>query len=65
MARIMRCTDNHFFVASEGKLMFGSLHLGPFKKMQCPVDGKIVTVGYVKAENLTREQLEEAQKYRA
>jgi hypothetical protein len=65
MARIMRCTDGHFVTASESKLLFGSVHLGPFKKMQCPVDGKIVTVGSVKAENLTQDQLEQAQTYRS
>ena len=62
--RIMRCTDGHLFVASESSRLFGSLHLGPFRRMQCPVDGKIVMVGNVRAKTLTPEQIEEAQKYR-
>ena len=62
--RIMRCTDGHLFVASGSSRLFGSLHLGPFRRMQCPIDGKIVMVGNVRAKSLTREQIAEAQKYR-
>lgn len=62
--RFMRCTDGHFFVSSESSRLFGSVHLGPFRKMQCPVDGKFVTVGNVRKANMTAEQVEEALKYR-
>lgn len=62
--RIMRCTDGHLFVASETSRLFNSVHLGPFREMQCPVDGKIVTVGNVRADTLTPQELEEARKYR-
>jgi hypothetical protein len=63
--RIMRCTDGHLFVASQTSRLFGSVHLGPFRRMQCPVDGKIVTVSNVRADTLTPEELEEARKHRA
>jgi hypothetical protein len=62
--RIMRCSDGHLFVSGESSRLFGSVHLGPFRKMQCPVDGKIVTVGNVRADSLTAEQLEEAERHR-
>jgi hypothetical protein len=63
--RIMRCTDGHLFVAGQTSRLFGSVHLGPFRRMQCPVDGKIVTASNVKADTLTPEELEEARKHRA
>lgn len=62
--RVLRCTDGHLFVSSESSRLFGSVHLGPFRKIQCPVDGKIVTAGNVSAKSLTPEQLQQAQKYR-
>lgn len=62
--RIMHCTDGHLFVASQTSRLFGSVHLGPFRRMQCPVDGKIVTVSNVRADTLTPEELEEARKHR-
>lgn len=63
--RIMRCADGHLFVMSQTSRLFNSIHLGPLRLMQCPVDGKIVLVGNVRANTLTPEQLEQAQKYRA
>jgi hypothetical protein len=62
--RILRCTDGHLFVSSESSRLFGSIHMGPFRYMQCPVDGKMVKCGNVRAASLTPEQLEEAQRYR-
>jgi hypothetical protein len=62
--RILRCTDGHLFVSSTSSRLFGSLHLGPFRRIQCPVDGKIVTAANVRASTLTPEQLQEAQKHR-
>jgi hypothetical protein len=62
--RVLRCSDGHLFVSSESSRLFGSVHLGPVRKMQCPVDGKFVTVGNVRADSLTDEQLAEAERYR-
>jgi hypothetical protein len=62
--RILRCTDGHLFVSSASSRLFGSIHLGPLRRIQCPVDGKIVTAGNVRASSLTPEQLQEARKYR-
>ena len=42
--RILRCTDGHLFVSSETSRLFGSVHLGPVRRMQCPVDRKIMNV---------------------
>jgi len=61
--RILRCSDGHLFVSSESSRLFGSVHMGPFRKMQCPVDGKIVTCGNVREASLTPEQLAEARRY--
>jgi hypothetical protein len=62
--RILRCTDGHLFVSTTSSRLFRSIHLGPVRKIRCPVDGKIVTAGNVRASSLTPEQLQEAQKYR-
>jgi hypothetical protein len=62
--RILRCTDGHLFVSSASSRLFGSIHLGPVRKIQCPVDGNIVTASNVRASALTPEQLQEAEKYR-
>jgi hypothetical protein len=43
--------------------LFGSVHLGPVRRMQCPVDGKIVNVSNVPETTLSSEQLEEARMY--
>src|SRR3977135_1207282 len=62
--RILRCSDGHLFTSSESSRLFGSIHMGPFRKMQCPVDGKVVTCGNVREASLTPEQLEEARRYK-
>jgi sugar/nucleoside kinase (ribokinase family) len=62
--RILRCSDGHLFTSSESSRLFGSIHLGPFRRMQCPVDGKIVMCGNVREASLTPEQLEEARRFR-
>ncbi|MGN6175850.1 MAG: hypothetical protein ACTHPS_23305 [Streptosporangiaceae bacterium] len=61
--RILRCTDGHLFVSSETSRLFGSVHLGPVRRMQCPVDGKIVNVANVRQDTLTPEQVEEARRF--
>ena len=61
--RVQRCADGHLFVSTPQSRIFGSVHLGPFRRMQCPVDGKIVTVANVRTKTLTAEQLEDARRY--
>jgi hypothetical protein len=63
--RVLRCSDGHLFVSHESSRLFGSIHLGPMRLMQCPVDGKMRMCGNVRAKNLTPEQLAEAQRYQA
>lgn len=63
--RILRCPDGHLFTSREGSRLFGSIHLGPARLMQCPVDGKWRMMGNVRADTLSDEQLEEAEKYEA
>ena len=48
--RILRCPDGHRFVSGETSRLFGSVHLGPVSRMQCPADGKIVNVSHVRAD---------------
>jgi hypothetical protein len=62
--RIQRCSDGHLFVSTESSRLFGSVHLGPFRRMQCPVDGKIVTVSNVRARSLTPEELQRARQHK-
>lgn len=61
--RVLRCSDGHFFVATETSRLFGSIHMGPYRLMRCPVDGKMRMCGNVPAKDLTPEQLEEAKRY--
>ncbi|GAB3916696.1 hypothetical protein GCM10011575_25310 [Microlunatus endophyticus] len=63
--RVMRCSNNHLFVATQGSRLFSSIHLGPFRVMQCPLDGKVGMCGNVDANSLSPQQLEEASHYRA
>jgi len=51
-------------VSSQASRLFGSVHLGPFRRMQCPVDGKIMTCSNVRQRTLTPEQLQDARRYR-
>jgi len=62
--RILRCSDGHLFTSSQGRRLFGSVHLGPKRLMQCPVDGEWRVAGNVRASTLTPEQLDEAHRYR-
>ena len=62
--RVMRCSNGHLFTAGEGKRIFGSLHFGPARLMQCPIDGKWGLVGNVDRRNLTEDQLAQAARYR-
>jgi hypothetical protein len=61
--RILRCADGHLFVSSETSRLFGSIHLGPARRMRCPVDGKMVNATNVPESTLSPEQLEEARRY--
>lgn len=63
--RAQRCSVGHLFVSRESLRLFGSVHLGAVRKMRRPVDGKLVTVGNVRAKSLTAGQLVEARRYRA
>lgn len=63
--RVLRCSDGHLFVSREGSRLFNSIHLGPFRLMQCPVDGKMRMCGNVRGKDLTPEQLAEAERYKA
>lgn len=62
--RIMRCAEGHFFTMRQSSRLFNSVHLGPLRLMQCPVDGHVVMVGNVREDTLTPQQLEEARRYR-
>jgi hypothetical protein len=62
--RILRCTDGHLFVSSQTSRLFGSIHLGPIRRMRCPVNGNIVNCSNVRASTLSADQLEEARQHR-
>lgn len=62
--RVLRCSDGHLFVSGEGERLFGSLHLGWWRMMQCPVDGRFRVCGNVPERSLPPEQLEELKRYR-
>jgi hypothetical protein len=62
--RVLRCTDGHLFVSSESQRLLGSIHLGWWRMMQCPVDGRFRMCGNVPETSLTPEQLEELKRYR-
>ena len=57
--RVLRCTDGHLFVSSESSRLFGSIHLGWWRIMQCPVDGRMRMCGNVGESSLTPEQVED------
>jgi hypothetical protein len=63
--RILRCADGHYFTAGEAVRLAGSIHLGPWRFMRCPVDGKWRMAGNAWSSDLTPEQLEQAGRYRA
>jgi hypothetical protein len=62
--RILRCSDGHLFVSGEATRLFGSVHLGWWRMLQCPVDGKFRICGNVPEKRLTAEQLEELERFR-
>jgi putative oligomerization/nucleic acid binding protein len=62
--RVLRCSDGHLFVSGEGERLFGSIHLGWWRMMQCPVDGRFRVCGNVRESSLTPEQLDELRRYR-
>lgn len=62
--RVLRCTDGHLFVSGEGERLFGSIHLGWWRMMQCPVDGRFRVCGNVAESGLTPQQLDELRRYR-
>lgn len=63
--RVLRCSDGHLFVSHESSRLFLSVHLGPKRFMKCPVDGRMRICGNVREEDITPEQLAEAQRYQA
>jgi hypothetical protein len=62
--RILRCSDGHLFVSSEGGRLFRSLHLGPKRLIRCPVDRKWRTAGNMASADLTEPEIEQARQYR-
>jgi hypothetical protein len=62
--RILRCTDGHLFISSQTSRLLGSIHLGPIRRMRCPVDGNIVNCSNVRESTLSAEQLEQARQHR-
>lgn len=62
--RVLRCSDGHLFVSSESSRLFGSVHLGWWRIMQCPVDGRFRMCGNVSEQGLTPEQVDELQRFR-
>jgi hypothetical protein len=62
--RILRCSDGHLFVSSEGGRPFLSMHLGPKRFIRCPVDKKWRMAGNVNSADLTEQEIGQARKYR-
>ncbi len=62
--RILRCSDGHLFVSSEGTRLLLSMHLGPKRFMRCPVDKKWRMAGNVNSKDLTEQEIEQAHQYR-
>jgi len=62
--RILRCSDGHLFVSSEGARLFKSVHFGPKRLMRCPVDRKWRMAGNVNSRDLTERELEQARQFR-
>lgn len=55
--RILRCSDNHLFVAGTAARLFLSVHLGRKRLMRCPVDGKFRIMENVDPGDLTSAEL--------
>jgi hypothetical protein len=62
--RILRCSDGHLFVSTEGRRLLGSVHFGPKRLIRCPVDGRWRLAGNVDSRDLTEQQLSQARQYR-
>ena len=62
--RILRCSDGHLFVSSEGGRLFLSMHLGPKRFIRCPVDKKWRMAGNVNSADLTEQEVGQARQYR-
>jgi hypothetical protein len=62
--RILRCSDGHLFVSSEGGRLFLSVHFGPKRFMRCPVDRRWRMAGNVNSRDLTPEEIEQARQHR-
>jgi hypothetical protein len=62
--RILRCSDGHLFVSTEGARLFLSLHLGPKRLIRCPVDRKWRMAGNVNSADLTEQEVEQARQHR-
>jgi|GEM_PF-1841168 hypothetical protein len=62
--RILRCSDGHLFVSSEGGRLFLSLHFGPKRLIRCPVDRRWRMAGNVNSADLTPDELEQAREHR-
>lgn len=62
--RVLRCSDGHLFVSGEAQRLFGSVHLGWWRMMSCPVDGRFRICGNVPERSLSPQQLDDLQRYR-
>ena len=62
--RILRCSDGHLFVSSEGARLFLSVHFGPKRLIRCPVDNKLRMASNVKSSDLTEQEIVQARQYR-
>jgi len=62
--RILRCSDGHLFVSSEGSRLLGSVHFGPKRLLRCPVDRRWRMAGNVSSGDLTEQELAQARQHR-
>ena len=62
--RILRCSDGHLFVSTEGARLFLSMHFGPKRLMRCPVDRRRRMMSNVDSRTLSPAELEAARRYR-
>jgi hypothetical protein len=63
--RILRCSDGHLFVSTEGKRLLGSIHFGAKRYTKCPVDNRWRMAQNVWANDLSATELDDARRYRA
>lgn len=62
--RILRCSDGHLFVSTEGARLLLSLHFGPKRLIRCPVDHKWRMASNVNSADLTEQELTRARQHR-